>query len=68
MKVFKKGDLVYSFASKEFYIILKTYGGMSFRVYSMDGSILEVIDITITHVTCLQTNNEHGFKNFYIIK
>ena len=53
MKVFLKGDLVYSYASKEFYIILKAYGGMSFRVYSMDGSILEVIDITITHINQL---------------
>ena len=59
MKVFKEGDLVYSFASKEFYIILKAYGGMSFRVYDMTGLILEVIDITITHIKCLQTNYEH---------
>ncbi len=53
MKIFKEGDLVYSFASKEFYIILKAYGAMSFRVYDMTGLILEVIDVTITHVNQL---------------
>ena len=56
MKIFKEGDLVYSFSSESFYIILKVHGAMAFSVYSMDAIILEIIDVTITHVSMLSSD------------
>ena len=61
MQIIKRGDLVYSFASKEFYIILKVHGSMAFSVYSMNGQILETIDVTLTHINTLESN----YKNKY---
>ena len=64
MKVFKEGDLVYSFASESFYIILEAHGTMAFSVYSMDATILEIIDVTITHVSLLSDD----YKNKVFIQ
>jgi hypothetical protein len=56
MIIIKKGDLVYSFASEEFFIVIEVHGRMCFKVYTMSGQIIEVIDITLTHVEVLSSN------------
>lgn len=48
--IFQEGDLVYSFASKEFYLMIEPIGGMMFTVYDMHGTTREIIDVTLTHV------------------
>ena len=40
-------------SSNEFYLIMQAHGNMSFSVYSMSGLLLEIIDVTITHLDCL---------------
>jgi len=56
MVVIKKGDLVYSFASEEFFMVIEVHGSMCFKVYTMSGQIIEVIDITLTHIEVLSSN------------
>tara|TARA_B100000287_G_scaffold109553_1_gene101866 strand:- start:1982 stop:2170 length:189 start_codon:yes stop_codon:yes gene_type:complete len=49
MKEYNEGDLVYSYTSKEFYIVL-SYEGMLFTVYTMDGEIKFILDVSLVHI------------------
>ena len=60
--IFKEGDLVYSFASDEFFVIIEVHGQMCFTVYSMNGQIIETIDTTLTHASVL--SNDYREKIF----
>jgi len=64
MKIFKTGDLVYSYASRTFMIILKVYDHKSYDVYCMSGKISSIIDVTITHIDDLESDYRDQFKIF----
>ena len=65
LTVFREGDLVYSFADKQFYLVLE-YEGLYFKVYCTDGSIKELLDVTVTHVEQLKSKpSEKGKKIYY---
>lgn len=53
MIILKEGDLVYSFASQEFFILMKVHGKMCFTLYAMNGRLVETIDVTLTHIEML---------------
>lgn len=71
--VFQTGDLVYSFADLSFYLVLESFGSMGFEVYSMDGQILQIIDVTLTHLEnlehyqCVTDNKIYYNKNKTVI-
>lgn len=48
--MFGIGDLVYSLAYNEFYIILSIEGDMCFIVYTMDGDEKLLLDITLVNI------------------
>ena len=64
MKVFKTGDLVYSFASNEFMLILKAYGDHFYYVYYMTGKTKAITDVTLTHIESLEKDFKDKFKIF----
>lgn len=66
IKVFQSGDLVYSYADKQFYVIISVVGDMLFEVYTMESEIKNIIDVTLTHIENIDTKQcENGVIIYY---
>jgi hypothetical protein len=64
MKIIKTGDLVYSFADRNFYIVLHVHGHDLYELYSEKTGAIVIIDLTLTHIESLPED----YKNKSIIE
>jgi hypothetical protein len=53
MKIIKTGDLVYSFADRNFYIVLHVHEPNLYELYSEKTGVIVIIDLTLTQIESL---------------